>query len=73
MRQEEWQSWINQNIRDLLITAPNIATPSINKVFDVISECFEKQFKCDEDLFYEYMGMELLVLCTNESYLLKIK
>ncbi|PRT21561.1 TniQ family protein [Bacillus wiedmannii] len=70
--QKEWQSWINQNISDLLIAVSNNATPSINKVFDVISECFEKQFKCNGALFYEYMGMELLLLSSKESWRTKI-
>ncbi|MBE7114038.1 TniQ family protein [Bacillus paranthracis] len=71
-KEKEWQSWINQNIGELLIVAPNIEPPSIGKVFHMINECFEKQFKCNGDLFYGYMGMEFLSLCTMDRWRTKI-
>ena len=74
MRQKdkEWQSWINQNIGELLIVAPKLESIDIRKIFYLINECFEKQFKCNVDIFYEYMGREFLSLCTMDRWRTKI-
>ncbi|MBP3972479.1 TniQ family protein [Bacillus sp. WL1] len=71
-KEKEWQSWINQNIEELLIATPYVKAPSIGKVFYIMNECFQKQFKNNIGLFYEYMGKEFLSLCTMNRWRTKI-
>ncbi|MCT6901780.1 MAG: TniQ family protein [Lactobacillus sp.] len=66
-KEKEWKSWVNQNIGELLVVAPNIKPPNIGKVFNIINECFEKQFKGNVDLFYGYMGEGFFVIMYHEE------